>query len=67
MPVVLPSVAAVSTVTRRGKRPTGGKVAKVYEQPVIRDYGDLRDLTAVVQINGNDDGVIKSSDVGVIK
>ncbi len=40
---------------------------KVYERPVIRDYGDLRDLTAVIVVGTADDGVIKSSDVGVIK
>ncbi|MDQ3569711.1 MAG: lasso RiPP family leader peptide-containing protein [Actinomycetota bacterium] len=59
-------MAAVSTVTRRGNV-QGGKVEKVYERPVIRDYGDLRDLTAVIVVGTADDGVIKSSDVGVIK
>ncbi len=43
-------------------------MAKVYEQPVIRDYGDLRELTAVnVAGQTQDDGVQKSSDLGVIK
>ena len=65
---MLPSVAAVSTVAQQGNVQWEGEVAKVYEQPVIRDYGDLRELTAVnVAGQTQDDGVQKSSDLGVIK
>ncbi len=40
-----------------------------YEKPAIRDYGDLVELTAVVNVGGTtaDDAVQKSSDLGVIK
>jgi hypothetical protein len=35
-----------------------------YEKPVVRDYGDVAELTAIA-VGGDvaDDGVIKSSDV----
>ncbi len=33
-----------------------------YEKPVVRDYGDVAAMTAVVVIGQADDGVIKSSD-----
>jgi hypothetical protein len=35
-----------------------------YEKPVVRDYGDVAEVTAV-SVTGDvaDDGVIKSSDV----
>lgn len=38
-----------------------------YEKPVVRDYGDVAEVTAVA-VGGdvNDDGVVKSSDVIVI-
>ncbi len=36
-----------------------------YEKPIVRDYGDLAEVTATVVIGNADDGVIKSSDVVV--
>ena len=38
-----------------------------YEKPIVRDYGDVAEVTAAVLATNADDGVIKSSDVGVIK
>ncbi len=39
-----------------------------YEKPVVRDYGDVAEVTAGVVIGGaDDDAVQKSSDLGVIK
>lgn len=38
-----------------------------YEKPVIRDYGDVAELTKVIVIGKADDAVQKSSDLGVIK
>jgi hypothetical protein len=37
-----------------------------YEKPVVRDYGDVAEVTATVLGTGTDDGVIKSSDVIVV-
>ncbi len=34
-----------------------------YEKPVVRDYGDVAEVTAAVLATNADDGVIKSSDV----
>ncbi|MBA3851589.1 MAG: lasso RiPP family leader peptide-containing protein [Chloroflexi bacterium] len=36
-----------------------------YEKPIVRDYGDVAEVTATVTIGTSDDGVIKSSDVVV--
>jgi hypothetical protein len=41
-----------------------------YEKPVVRDYGDVAEVTASVVVgdgSGNDDVTQKSSDLGVIK
>lgn len=38
-----------------------------YEKPVVRDYGDVAEVTAAVIATDADDGVLKSSDLGVIK
>ncbi len=39
-----------------------------YEKPAIRDYGDVMELTAVNVIGQTqDDGVQKTSDLGVVK
>ncbi len=34
-----------------------------YEKPIVRDYGDVAEVTATILATGNDDGVVKSSDV----
>jgi len=36
-----------------------------YEKPMVRDYGDVAEVTATVVVGQADDGVIKSSDVVV--
>ncbi len=36
-----------------------------YEKPVVRDYGDVAEVTAVVVVGTADDGVVKSSDIVV--
>lgn len=42
-----------------------------YEKPVVRDYGDVAEVTATVVVGGDpnntDDVTQKSSDLGVIK
>ena len=38
-----------------------GRDEMSYEKPVIRDYGDLVELTAAVSVLGNEDGASKHS------
>ncbi len=37
-----------------------------YEKPVVRDYGDVAEVTATVLGTGNDDLTQKSSNIDVI-
>ena len=39
-----------------------GPTTQAYERPEVRDYGDLRTLTAACFGSGNEDGAAKAAD-----